>query len=62
MKGVKSTLPEIIAEVKDRVWDVFTELVSISHPPSYFRELVQKFYASYVVRHNEQKYKLPIAE
>ncbi|PHU18043.1 hypothetical protein BC332_13738 [Capsicum chinense] len=31
-----------------------------SHPLCYFLEIVREFYAFYVFRHNEQKYKIPI--
>lgn len=60
--GFEEHFPEIIAQVKECVWDIFMDIYSTYHPLSYFLELVGEFYASYVVHHNKHKYKTLITE
>lgn len=49
MKGVDNHFPEIITEVKERAWELFTDMTPSTHPLCYFPNIVREFYASYVV-------------
>lgn len=62
MKGVDTYFPKIIIEVKKWVWEIFTNMTPSTHSLCYFPKIIQEFYAFYVVRHNEQKYKMSITK
>lgn len=40
MKGVEEYFPEIIAQVKGHVWNIFSDLASTPLPQSYFLKLM----------------------
>lgn len=45
MRGVEEDFPDIIKQVKERVWDVLTDMDTTSYPPFYYIKLVQEIYA-----------------
>ncbi|PHT54743.1 hypothetical protein CQW23_03229 [Capsicum baccatum] len=61
MEGFETHFLEIITEIKERVWELFTDMKPSSYPLCYFLMIIWEFYASYIVRHNEQKYKMLIS-
>lgn len=60
MKGVDENYFHIIEQIKERVWDVFTNIDPAFYPPCYYPKLVRGLYVSFVVYHNKHKYQTPI--